>query len=211
MIEKSKPFREQAYELLKDMIVEGKILPNSRIVETEYATKFNISRTPVREAIRMLELEGLVEIGGKGGARVCEITPNDIIEVYKIRNALENIIVEELIENDTNLMPLKDILENTDLKGDTSSIIQSFKDFNTNFYGLTKYTRIAKMINDINLYLRRFRKISLMNAKRRETAYKEHIGLVDAIEKKDLKRALEINKIHLESGRDYLLSQINKK
>ena len=61
IIKKGKSIREKVYDILKEMIIDGKISPGERIIETDYCEKFQISRTPLREAIRMLELEGLVE------------------------------------------------------------------------------------------------------------------------------------------------------
>ena len=77
-IERKKSIREQVYEYLKEEIVSGKIKEESRIVEEEYALKLNVSRTPLREAIRMLELEGLIEGREKGGVVVPKITKKDV-------------------------------------------------------------------------------------------------------------------------------------
>ncbi|MGL4732501.1 MAG: GntR family transcriptional regulator, partial [Fusobacteriaceae bacterium] len=96
IIEKRKSIREQVYETLRDLIINGEIEAGERVVEVEYAEKFHVSRTPVREAIRMLELEGLVEVNSKGGVLVKEVTPEDIKEIYKIRIALEGVIIEEI-------------------------------------------------------------------------------------------------------------------
>ena len=100
-IEKSKPMRELVYEELKRLIIDGEIEAGERIVETDYAQKFQISRTPIREAIRMLELEGFIESQPKGGVIVKEIGKEDIEEIYRIRIALEGIIIDEVIKKVT--------------------------------------------------------------------------------------------------------------
>ena len=98
VIEKNKSMREKVYDSLKEMIIDGVIQPGERIIETEYSNKFQISRTPIREAIRMLELEGLVESLSTGGVIVKIFTKEEISEIYKIRIALEGIILEEIIK-----------------------------------------------------------------------------------------------------------------
>ena len=85
----SKPIREVAYETLKNAIVTGEIPAGSRIVETEYAERMHISRTPLREALRKLERDGLVEYVVRRGVVVRAFTIADVEEIYTIRNALE--------------------------------------------------------------------------------------------------------------------------
>ena len=92
MIIKKKSIREQVYESLKEEIVNGRIQSGEKIIELEYAEKFGVSRTPLREALRMLELEGLVTNAEKGGVTVNYISKEDIEEIYKIR-------VKDLIMN----------------------------------------------------------------------------------------------------------------
>ncbi len=70
MIIKQKSIREQVYESLKEAIVNGEIESGEKIIELEYAEKFGVSRTPLREALRMLELEGLASSAEKGGVTV---------------------------------------------------------------------------------------------------------------------------------------------
>lgn len=102
IIEKNKSMREKVYDTLKQMIIDGVIKPGERIIETEYSNKFQISRTPIREAIRMLELEGLVESQTTGGVIVKTLTREEISEIYKIRIALESLIIEEIIKKINN-------------------------------------------------------------------------------------------------------------
>ena len=210
-IQKPKPLREQVYEKLKEMIIEGEISPDERIVESDYATLFNISRTPIREAIRMLELEGLVEIGDKGGARIKKITPKDIKEIFKIRVALEGIIIDEIITSkNPDLSALEKLLDETyNLiveDKNPKAVVKSFAEFNSLLYGLSEFKKVVEMINNINLYLRRFRRISLDKSERRKKAYFQHVELFKAIKDKKLERALEVNKKHLDDSMNFLLN-----
>ncbi len=97
VIKKKKSMREQVYEYLKQEIVNGNIPEESRIVEEEYADKLNVSRTPLREALRMLELEGLVEAREKGGVTISRTTKKDIYEVIndaKLNRKLKKIVLD---------------------------------------------------------------------------------------------------------------------
>ena len=85
----SKPIREVAYDTLKHAIVTGEIPAGARIVETEYADRMHISRTPLREALRKLERDGLVEYVLRRGVVVRAFTVEDVEEIYTIRNSLE--------------------------------------------------------------------------------------------------------------------------
>lgn len=213
MIQKNKPIREQVYEQLKELIIKGEITPGERIIELEYAEKFNISRTPIREAIRMLELEGLVEVSSKGGVIVKKITKEDIKEIYKIRIALEGIIIEEIIEKDVkNLCELEELLKTTkeimDMDSSSKELINLFAKFNSIFYGLSNFKKVVEMINNINLYLIRFRMISLMDIERRKIAFQEHVDLIEYIKNKNLEGALKINRKHLEDSMNFLLKSV---
>ncbi|MGL4969940.1 MAG: GntR family transcriptional regulator [Fusobacteriaceae bacterium] len=216
IIEKRKSIREQVYETLRDLIINGEIEAGERVVEVEYAEKFHVSRTPVREAIRMLELEGLVEVNSKGGVLVKEVTSEDIKEIYKIRIALEGVIIEEIITNNhSGLEKLENLLQDTEnliqSEENCENVVQKFADFNDTFYSVSELKRVVGLIKNMNLYLMRFRKISIGDEKRRAIAYKEHKLLVKALRKKDLQGALEINKKHLEDSMEFILKNLKKR
>ncbi len=213
-IQKSKPMRELVYEELKRLIIEGEIEPGERIVETDYAEKFQISRTPIREAIRMLELEGFVESQSKGGVIVKKITMEDIEEIYRIRIALEAIIIDEAIRKAEK----KDIRKLTRLMEDTEELLEEYEDekevfelfaqFNNILYEIAKLKRVEDMITNIKLYLSKFRRIAVENDERRRIAFEDHKAIVEAIKDRDSERALELNKIHLERSRDFIIKEL---
>lgn len=215
IIKKTKSIREQVYDRLKDLIITGEIGSGERIVEVEYAEKFQVSRTPVREALRMLELEGLVEVNIKGGVLVKEITPNDIREIYKIRIALEGVIIEEIInKNHEGLEKIEKLLDDTDKivhdNKNSKEVIQKFTDFNEVLYSLSGLSRAVDMIKNLNLYLLRFRKISINSEARREIAYEEHRQLVKFMRENKLQDALKLNRKHLEDSMNFILASLKK-
>lgn len=215
IIKKSKSIREKVYDVLKEMIIDGEITPGERIIETEYCNKFQISRTPLREAIRMLELEGLVESQATGGVIVKKVTRQEIYEIYKIRIALEGIILEEVIKNSTdrNLKKIEILLEETkevlDVKKD-EVIFSLFSDFNNLLYDVAKLPKVTSMILNINSYMRRFRQLSVKNGVRKKVAFEDHLAIFEAIKNKDLEEAIVINKLHLERSMNFILSQFEE-
>ena len=90
----SRPIREIAYEVLKKAIITGEIPAGERIVETDYADRLHISRTPLREALRKLERDGLVEYVMRRGVIVHSFTAEDVEQIYTIRNCLEMLILQ---------------------------------------------------------------------------------------------------------------------
>ncbi|WP_241209835.1 GntR family transcriptional regulator [Bacillus atrophaeus] len=88
MLEKPKPFYEQSYHAIKRMIFEGKLKPGERIVEAKMAKELGVSKSPLREAIRVLEKEGLVVIDTR--VMVYKPTIKDVEEIYFCRMALES-------------------------------------------------------------------------------------------------------------------------
>jgi len=97
----NKPLRDVVYESLRTTIITGKIPVGERIIEKEYADKLKISRTPIREALKKLQSEELVEYIPKYGVVVKTVTKDDALEVYKIREALEILIIDNTIDNIT--------------------------------------------------------------------------------------------------------------
>lgn len=214
IIEKNKSMREKVYDTLKQMIIDGIIKPGERIIETEYSNKFQISRTPIREAIRMLELEGLVESQTTGGVIVKTITKEEISEIYKIRIALESLIIEEIIKKITNqdIKRLEKVLKNTKKAFEIKDIEKAFSlftEFNQTLYEIASLPKVTDMINNINLYLKRFRKLSIDNPSRKEEAFEDHVQILEAIKNKELSTAISINRTHLEKSMNFILSKLS--
>ena len=213
-IERKKSIREQVYEYLKEEIVNGKIEEESRIVEEEYALKLNVSRTPLREAIRMLELEGLIEGREKGGVVVPKITKKDVEEVIKIRMALEAVIFEEIFEKVTeqDIKRLEKNINKVELiiqdEKECLEVFKYFSEFNKTLYNIADLPRVVNLINNLNLYLKKFRKISIENGNRRLSAHKDHIKMVEFIKKNRKKEIVDLNKKHLTEAKEFLIQQL---
>lgn len=207
----NKPIREIVYEGLRKTVISGIIPVGERIVEKEYAERLNISRTPVREAIRRLEEEELVENIPRVGVVVKRISEEDIIEVYKIRQSLEVLATITAMEHITKeemdeLEQLLDLTEQKNKEGDVKEVIRLFGEFNSLIYKASRMKRLASMISKLNDYIKKFRDISITDDKRREKALVEHRAILKAIEEKNTKDIDKLIKEHLDISLDIVYS-----
>jgi len=90
---------EQTYQTLRTSILSGELTPGDRLVETQLATRLEVSRTPIREALRQLQREGLVAVDTSGGLRVISVSVTDAVHLYDCRMALEIAVVREACLN----------------------------------------------------------------------------------------------------------------
>ena len=95
------PLRDVVFNTLRQAILRGELKPGERLMEIQLANKLGVSRTPIREAIRKLELEGLVLMIPRKGAEVAEITEKSLKDVLEVRRALEELAVEIACEKMT--------------------------------------------------------------------------------------------------------------
>lgn len=98
MIIHNKSLAEVVENYIQDMIIRGIYKNGNRLVESDIAEKLNISRGPVRDALKILEQKGVVDLEPRKGARVCNFTTKDFIEIMEIRLLIESSIIESLIE-----------------------------------------------------------------------------------------------------------------
>ena len=88
------PLRDVVFNTLRDAILTGKLQPGERLMENQLAEKLGVSRTPIREALRMLKLENLVELTPRKGAQVLDMSEKDIVNVLEIREVLEGLAAQ---------------------------------------------------------------------------------------------------------------------
>lgn len=213
-LSQNKPIREVVYESLRSTLISGKVPIGERIVEKEYAQRLNISRTPVREALKQLELEDLVEYIPRIGVVAKQITKDDVIEIYRIRESLELLVIFEAMENIypheiEEISALLDITENLNREGKIDEVIDLFREFNSLIYKSSKMRRLPIMISNLNSYLQRFRNISILDDERREKALIEHRQILNSIVSKDKALAEEIIKSHLNISLNVVLKEID--
>ena len=206
----SKPIREIAYETLKHAIITGEIPAGSRIVETEYADRMHISRTPLREALRKLERDGLVEYILRRGVVVRAFTIADVEEIYTIRNSLEMLTLPAIIHNATpedvaSLRAALNEMDNYDRHNDIPALSPRARAFHWQLTRISKLNRILRVIESQDEYITRFSALSIAKENRRHAAHKEHYQLVDYVESKDLESFEHLMRKHIERSKQTCL------
>ncbi|MBR1586498.1 MAG: GntR family transcriptional regulator [Clostridia bacterium] len=212
----SRPIRDIAYEQLKHAIITGQIPAGSRIVETVYADQLHISRTPLREALRRLERDGLVEYVLHRGVVVRAFTIEDIDEIFTIRNAMMMLIMPSVVENvtDEKIRELRDILRQMDVeyeKEDAEALAISNRTFHGTMEHISDKLRILRVIDSQEEYIKRFSAITIASVIRRTNAHQEHHQLVDLLEKRDLEGLKELMQHHLDESKETCLAAVRER
>ena len=209
----SRPIREIAYEVLKKAIITGEIPAGERIVETDYADRLHISRTPLREALRKLERDGLVEYVMRRGVIVHAFTTEDVEQIYTIRNCLELLTLPDIIEKATpeDIAHLRELLTQMDElneKNDVEALSPIAREFHTAITAISGKNRILRVIEGQDEYIRRFSAMAIKQEDRRNEANEEHHRLVDLIEQKDLPAFEALMKQHIDRSKECCLAAL---
>ncbi|HHT87511.1 MAG TPA: GntR family transcriptional regulator [Clostridiales bacterium] len=182
--------RGRVYNSIREKILAGYYNENEELKENAIAAELGVSRTPVREALRQLELEGLVNIIPNKGAYVTGITKKDIHDIYTIRSYLEGLCAKWACENITNaqIEELEEILYLSDFharRSHYSQLVELDNKFHDLLYKASGSKILNHVLSDFHQYVERVRKITLSRPYRAEQSRKEHAAIVEAIKKRD--------------------------
>ena len=212
------PLREVVCESLREAIRKGVLRPGERIMEIKLAEELGVSRTPVREAIRKLELEGYVIMMPRRGTYVASMSIRDINEIFEIRTALESLsnglaaerITDEELES---LQRLLVMIGGYVEEGNMDKIVEMDIEFHDLLYRAARNSRLVGIISNLREQLTRFRTLSMSYPGRLETTLEEHREIVEAIAEGDVKRAKKAAEHHMEMSEKTLLKAVdaNKK
>jgi DNA-binding GntR family transcriptional regulator len=210
-----KPLREVVFEALRQAIISGELKPGERLMEVQLAEEMGVSRTPVREAIRKLELEGLVVMIPRKGAYVAGLSLKDAADVFEIRESLEGLAAalaaERITDEEIEILEriLKEITKAAE-KGDVEAIIKKDAEFHQILFNATRNERLAQMVNNLKEHIDRFRVQSFSNPSRIRDIMKEHRKIVDAIKDRDAERAEKLAKAHIEKVENNVMNILRK-
>ncbi|WP_286400411.1 GntR family transcriptional regulator [Pseudarthrobacter defluvii] len=140
--DKDRPLRETVRDTLRTRIFEGHYAPGTRLVERDLAAEFSVSRLPVREALRMLRMEGLISDRGARGAEVSSLSPKDVEDLFDVRQSLEVLACRLAAKRATeeHLAYLKGLLDNAEAFLAKGSVMEAHRS-NSEFHDAI--TRIA--------------------------------------------------------------------
>ncbi|NLK08565.1 MAG: GntR family transcriptional regulator [Firmicutes bacterium] len=205
-----KPLRDIVFEALRDAIIAGQLRPGERLMEVQIADELGVSRTPVREAIRKLELEEFVVMVPRKGAYVAGISIKDIVDVFEIRRALEGLAAELAAERMTEaeidkLEQIVDKTAETAKQLDVVSAVDMDTGFHEVLYEASRNQRLSGMLYHLREQIHRFRTQSLGRPGRLEIVVIEHRGLVQALRDRKPCLARELAEAHIENAESELL------
>ena len=204
------PLRDVVFQTLRQAILRGELKPGERLMEIHLAQKLGVSRTPVREAIRKLELEGLVSIIPNKGAYVTGITRKDVEDIYAIRSLLEGLCARWATAHITEKQ-LDALEENIYLsefhasKGHAQKLTELDDQFHDILYEACSSKMLEHQLRDFHEYVRRMRKQNLSGSERGLEAVLEHKQIMEAICRKDADRAQELAALHMRNAYDNMI------
>jgi DNA-binding GntR family transcriptional regulator len=193
----------KVYHALRQAVISGILEPGERIVERKLAKQLGVSRTPVREALRQLELEGLVKHTPNKGVIVSRMSAKDVWDVYNIRAVLEGLAARLAAQSITpeeiaDLEMLFQEMEKAAAEKDMEHLNELHLDFNEIIYRAARNTRLHQMISDLVDYIISFTKIGYTVPGRVHEATEEHKALLEAIKSGDADQAEMIGRKHIE-------------
>jgi DNA-binding GntR family transcriptional regulator len=192
----------RVFRILRENILSGKYAPDEELKEKTIGEELGVSRTPVREALRQLELEGLVTIIPNKGAYVVGISRKDIRDIYEIRSRLEGLCAKWAAENITKEQ-LDELEENIYLsdfhvaKGNSEQILELDNRFHEILYNASGSREIKRILGDFHHYLQRVRKITLADNERAGNSNSEHRKIVEALKQHDAVSAEKLANEHM--------------
>ena len=200
------------YATLFERIIAGQYRADTRLKEEELAEEFGISRTPVREALRQLAQDGLVQILPKRGTRVIGFTVDDVEEIYEIRKSLEVQALHSSIPF-LSIQGLKSIrdellaLANTNDPHLHESVDARLHNY---FIDSSKKKRLISLLSQMFRLIQRFRDLGFSDPQVRKTALRAHLDLLEALSMRDLDKAEQVLKAHIDESKKNAVSLILK-
>ena len=209
------PLRDVVFNTLRQAILTGEIAPGERLMEVHLAEKLGVSRTPIREAIRKLELEGLVLMIPRRGAVVAEITEKSLRDVLEVRRSLDALSVELACDRITEaekeeLTKACDAFEKATATKNPKKIAQADVAFHDIIVRATGNMRLMQLINNLSEQMYRYRFEYIKDESTHEQLIAEHRILLNCIENKDKATAAKTAKLHIDNQENSIIKQLQK-
>jgi len=211
--EKSRPLRERAYEAIKLGILNGRFKEGNRLVEDQIAEEIGVSRTPVREAIHLLEREGFVRRLSSGRVVVTEFSEKDIEEVFGIRALLESYAARLAVDScDEALLAEMEAkiveAEEAIRKREKNRIFHLNTEFHDILYRASGSMRLYQLINNLREIFYRYRLVILQDEGLIEISLRDHREMVSAIRRRDREEVERLVREHIERGKESILRKM---
>ena len=202
---------QQAYQFIRDEIIKGKLDGRQHLTEGYFASRFGISKSPIREALNRLESEGLITIKPRRGAFVSEFSIDDVEEIYELREVLEALVVRDAVLDSRVLARMRESVRAAKAylrKNDMSNYIRQDATFHTRLAQASSNSRLRKILENMHnqmLILRR-KTFELTS----HTSVKQHTQILDALEKRRKDVAAKLMVRHIRTVRRRLVDHLKR-
>lgn len=208
--------RGQVFSRIQNDILNGVYEPGESLTEIRLSKELGVSRTPVREALRQLELEGLVQSVPNKGVTVKGVSAQDIQDIYTIRMLIEGLAARWAAEKITpremeELREAVDLEEFYTTKNDNSRLLQLDTRFHDIVFKASKSKPLMHTLSTFHHYVQKARKVSMSNPERAAEVLKEHKAILQAIVDRDADRAEKLTTEHVRNASLNLLKQKENK
>lgn len=209
------PLRDVVFNTLRRAILKGELKPGERLMEIALADKLGVSRTPIREAIRKLELEGLVVMAPRKGAKVASITERDLNDVLEVRKGMEVLAISLACDRITReeiekLEEVEKKFQNLIEDGNFTELAEVDVVFHDIIYNATNNTRLVQLLNNLREQMYRYRMEYLKDIAVRRTLADEHKAICEALREKNEQKALNYIKLHIDNQQKAIIRSLNQ-
>ena len=222
------PLRDVVFNTLRKAILTGQLKPGERLMEVHLANSLGVSRTPIREAIRKLELEGLVIMIPRRGAEVARITEKSLKDVLEVRRALDVLseITDRFIKHPLDVLSVElacDRITEEDIERllnacqdfeqaargkDASVIAKADVDLHDIIVEATGNQRLQQLVNNLSEQMYRYRFVYIKEESQHDTLVVEHREIYESIARRDKERAMAAARIHIDNQEKSIIRQI---
>ncbi|MEY8394452.1 GntR family transcriptional regulator [Lachnospiraceae bacterium 45-P1] len=209
------PLRDVVFKTLRQAILKGELEPGERLMEIQLAERLGVSRTPIREAIRKLELEGLVLMIPRKGAEVAKISENNLRDVLEVRRSLEELAIdlacqrmtpEELLE----LTKTEELFSQAIREGDAMRIAQTDERYHEIIYNSTKNDKLVQILNNLREQMYRYRLEYIKDENKRQILLVEHDQIIKALALRHVHEAKIAIREHIDNQEITILKNLKE-
>lgn len=207
------PLRDVVFNTLRKAILTGELKPGERLLEIQLANQLGVSRTPIREAIRKLELEGLVIMMPRRGAEVAQITEKGLRDVLEVRRALDALCTELACDRITEeekqrLRDACDEFEKATATVDATVIAAADVALHDIIVEATRNQRLIQLINNLSEQMYRYRFEYIKDENQHNNLVEEHRMIYESIVRCDKEGAAKAAKLHIDNQESSIIKQI---
>lgn len=208
------PLRDVVFNTLRQAILTGELKPGERLMEIHLANKLGVSRTPIREAIRKLELEGLVTMIPRRGAEVAQITEKSLQDVLEVRRSMDALCAELACEriSDEDILELEkacEAFESAIGTGNIREIAAADVALHDIIVRATGNTRLVQLVNNLAEQMYRYRFEYIKDFSMHGRLVEEHRIIYESIKSKDKKNAAAAAVKHIDNQMESIAKQLN--